>query len=73
MGKAHELHLPFKVVFELQRTCLLFEQWAQNVKVLLFADCVEHPLLQGRPEYSIALANEGAWDAETGWNKLFEL
>ena len=31
------------------------------------------PLLSDRPEYSIALANEGVWDAETGWNKLFEL
>ena len=31
------------------------------------------PLLPDRPEYSIALANEGVWDAETGWNKLFEL
>lgn len=34
---------------------------------------LEDPLLQGRPEYSIALANDGVWDAETGWNKLFEL
>ena len=34
---------------------------------------LEDPLLPGRPEYSIALANEGVWDAETGWNKLFEL
>ena len=34
---------------------------------------LEDPLLPGRPEYSIALANDGVWDAETGWNKLFEL
>ena len=34
---------------------------------------LEDPLLQGRPEYSIALANEGVWDSTTGWNKLFEL
>ena len=34
---------------------------------------LEDPLLQGRPEYSIALADEGVWDAEKGWNKLFEL
>lgn len=31
------------------------------------------PLLPGRPEYSIALADEGVFDATTGWNKLFEL
>ncbi len=31
------------------------------------------PLLPNRPEYSIALANEGVWDAKTGRNKLFEL
>ena len=34
---------------------------------------LEDPLLQGRPEYSIALADEGVWDGEKGWNKLFEL
>ena len=34
---------------------------------------LDDPLLQGRPEYSIALANEGVWDAKTGWNKLFDL
>lgn len=34
---------------------------------------LEDPLLQGRPEYSIALANAGVWDAEKGWNRLFEL
>lgn len=31
------------------------------------------PLLPERPEYSIALANEGIFDAATGYNKLFEL
>ena len=31
------------------------------------------PLLPDRPEYSIALANEGVFDSRTGWNKLFEL
>lgn len=31
------------------------------------------PLLSDRPEYSIALANDGIFDAETGLNKLFEL
>ena len=31
------------------------------------------PLLQGRPEYSIALANEGVFDSSTGLNKLFEI
>lgn len=34
---------------------------------------LEDPLLPGRPEYSIALANEGVFDSKTGWNKLFEL
>ncbi|MCB0760226.1 MAG: DUF4832 domain-containing protein [Flavobacteriales bacterium] len=28
------------------------------------------PLLYGRPEYSIRLANDGVWDAETGFNSL---
>ena len=31
------------------------------------------PNLHSNPRYSIRLANEGVWDAETGWNKLFEL
>ena len=31
------------------------------------------PMLQGRPEYSIALANEGVFDSSTGLNKLFEI
>lgn len=31
------------------------------------------PLLPTRPEYSIALANEGVFDSETGLNKLFEI
>lgn len=31
------------------------------------------PLLPGRPEYSIALANEGVYDSSTGLNKLFEI
>ena len=31
------------------------------------------PLLPERPEYSIALANEGVFDSATGLNKLFEL
>ena len=30
------------------------------------------PLLPSRPEYSIAFANEGVFEAETGMNKLFE-
>ena len=34
---------------------------------------LEDPLLPGRPEYSIALANDGVYDNNTGWNKLFEL
>lgn len=34
---------------------------------------LEDPLLPARPEYSIALANEGVWDGGKGWNKLFEL
>ena len=31
------------------------------------------PLLPERPEYSIALANEGVFDSGTGLNKLFEI
>lgn len=31
------------------------------------------PLLPERPEYSIALANEGVFDSATGLNKLFEI
>lgn len=31
------------------------------------------PLLPSRPEYSIALANEGVFDSQTGLNKLFEI
>jgi hypothetical protein len=31
------------------------------------------PLLPGRPEYSINIANEGVWDATRGYNKLFEI
>ncbi len=31
------------------------------------------PLLQDRPVYSIALANDGIYDSKTGLNKLFEL
>lgn len=31
------------------------------------------PLLPNRPEYSIALANDGIFDSKTGYNKLFEL
>lgn len=31
------------------------------------------PMLPTRPEYSIALANEGVFDAQTGLNKLFEV
>ncbi|MBO7071226.1 MAG: DUF4832 domain-containing protein [Bacteroidales bacterium] len=31
------------------------------------------PLLPDRPEYSIALANEGVFDTRTGYNKLFTL
>ncbi len=34
---------------------------------------LEDPLLPGRPEYSIALANENVFDSSTGWNKLFDL
>jgi len=34
---------------------------------------LEDPLLSERPEYSIALANEGVFDAQTGWNKLIQL
>lgn len=31
------------------------------------------PLLKDRPEFSAALANQGVWDATTGYNKLLEL
>ena len=31
------------------------------------------PLLPERPEFSAALANEGVWDAATGYNKLLEI
>lgn len=31
------------------------------------------PLLPGRPEYSIALANKDVWDATHGYNKLLEI
>ena len=31
------------------------------------------PLLSGRPEYSIAFANEGVYDSSTGLNKLFDI
>ena len=34
---------------------------------------LEDPLLPGRPEYSIAFANEGVFDSSTGYNKLFEI
>ena len=34
---------------------------------------LEDPLLPGRPEYSIALANEGIFDSETGYNQLFQI
>ena len=34
---------------------------------------LEDPLLKGRPEYSIALANDNVFDSKTGWNKLIEL
>lgn len=34
---------------------------------------LEDPLLPGRPEYSIAVANEGVFDSATGWNKLIEM
>ena len=34
---------------------------------------LEDPLLPGRPEYSIALANEDVFDSSTGYNKLFEI
>ena len=53
----HEIDVPFKLP-------------AEHGTVYL---ALEDPLLQGRPEYSIALANEGVWDADKGWNKLFEL
>ena len=31
------------------------------------------PLLPGRPEFSIALANTNVWEAKTGYNLLFEV
>ncbi|MBP5676091.1 MAG: DUF4832 domain-containing protein [Bacteroidales bacterium] len=31
------------------------------------------PLLDSRPEYSIAMANKGVFDSKTGLNKLFEI
>lgn len=31
---------------------------------------LEDPLLSQRPEYSMALANEGVFDPQTGWNQL---
>lgn len=31
------------------------------------------PLLSGRPEFSIALANDGVFEAKTGYNLLFEV
>ena len=34
---------------------------------------LQDPLLPDRPEYSIALANEGVFDSSTGYNKLFEV
>lgn len=34
---------------------------------------LEDPLLPGRPEYCIALANESVFDSTTGYNKLFEV
>lgn len=34
---------------------------------------LQDPLLPDRPEYSIALANEGVFDSSTGYNKLFEI
>lgn len=34
---------------------------------------LQDPLLSGRPEYSIAFANEGVFDSSTGYNKLFEI
>src|SRR5260221_13817977 len=37
----------------------------------LFLDFPDkYPALAGRPEYSIRLANEGGWEANTGYNKL---
>jgi hypothetical protein len=29
-----------------------------------------YPSIHDRPEYSIRLANQGLWEAETGYNKL---
>lgn len=34
---------------------------------------LEDPLLPDRPEYSIALANEGVFDTVSGWNKLMDI
>ncbi|MBO4565655.1 MAG: DUF4832 domain-containing protein [Bacteroidales bacterium] len=34
---------------------------------------LEDPLLPGRAEYCIAMANRGVFDSSTGYNKLFEL
>jgi hypothetical protein len=34
---------------------------------------LEDPLLSGRPEYSIALANKDVFDPATGWNKILEI
>lgn len=31
------------------------------------------PLLPDRPEFSAALANEGVWNSQSGYNKLFEI
>ena len=42
---------------------------AKGSLYLLLSD----PLLPGRPEYCIALANEGVFDSQTGYNKLFEI
>lgn len=42
---------------------------AQGTLYLKLSD----PLLPDRPEYSIALANEGVFDSATGLNKLFEI
>ena len=39
----------------------------------VFYLALEDPLLPERPEYSIALANEGVFDKATGWNKLLEI
>lgn len=42
---------------------------AKGTLYLLLSD----PLLPARPEYSIALANDGLFDSSTGLNKLFEI